>query len=83
MGLLKRAPKVDVYLPRALFVGNPCDVEIRLECEEELDVEYVDIYIEGSQGWSVGSGKSRATRRETTPTLAKRQIGRASCRERV
>lgn len=72
MGLLKRAPKVDVYLPRALFVGNPCDVEIRLECEEELDVEYVDIYIEGSQGWSVGSGKSRATRRETTPTLAKR-----------
>ncbi|MBZ0231650.1 MAG: hypothetical protein K8M05_04820, partial [Deltaproteobacteria bacterium] len=72
MGFFKRAPKVQVFLPRTLFVGRPCDVELLVACEEELDVEYVDVHIEGDQGWSVGSGKSRTTRRETTPTLARR-----------
>lgn len=72
MGLLKSAPKVTIYSPRTLFVGRPYDVEVWLACDETLDIEYVEARIEGHQGWSVGSGKSRTSRNEVLPTLVTR-----------
>jgi hypothetical protein len=72
VALFKRAPDVRVFVPNTLFVGRPCVVEIVIESGEPLDVEYIDASIEGDQGWSVGSGKSRTTRRETYPYLTTR-----------
>lgn len=69
MALFKRAPKVDVYAPKTLFVGMSCVIEIVIEAGEALEIEYVDASVEGNQGWSVGSGKSRSTRCEIFPYL--------------
>jgi hypothetical protein len=70
VGLLKRAPKVVIFSPRTLLVGRPYDVEVVITAEEPLDIDFVDARIEGEQGWAVGSGKSRTSRRELFPQLA-------------
>lgn len=78
MSFFKRAPNVTIYTPRTLFVGRRCDVEIVIESEEPLEIDYVEARIEGEQGWSVGSGKSRTTRRETYPELAMRMMAEST-----
>ncbi|HUQ05779.1 MAG TPA: hypothetical protein VM261_24930 [Kofleriaceae bacterium] len=74
MGLLKRAPKVVIFSPRTLLVGRPYDVEVVITTPEPLDVDFVEARVEGEQGWAVGSGKSRTSRREVFPELALRMM---------
>lgn len=69
MGLIKRAPDVQILLPRAVFVGEPCRVEIVVEAREALDIEYIDASIVGEQGWSVSSGKHRVREHHEFPRL--------------
>ena len=59
MGLIKRAPDVEILVPKAVFVGQPCRVEIVIDSRDPLDIEYVEATIVGDQGWSVSAGKHR------------------------
>jgi len=72
VGLFPSAPKVSVFAPGTVFVGNQCTTELEVVAGAETKIDFVDARVVGNQGWAVGSGKSRVTQRVTFPDMRQR-----------
>lgn len=65
-------PEVTVSAPRYLFVGQDASIEVEVAASKRTQVEFIDATLTGTHGWTVGSGKSQVSYRETSPRLGVR-----------
>lgn len=72
MGLLKTRPTIRVRVPNEIRPGETFLATVLLDCRREVEVDFVDVTIEGTEAWSVGSGEHRVSRRRTLLRLAAR-----------
>jgi len=63
VSLFPSAPEVKIHAPANWFAGEMFAVQIEVIAKAETKVEYVEARVVAEQGWSVGSGKSRVSRR--------------------
>lgn len=75
MGLLPSAPKVEVFAPGTLFVGQRAVIQLELTAEDETKVEFIDVHAWGKQGWTIGYGDSAQGHRVVEPALVSRVMG--------
>nr|MDQ3036078.1 hypothetical protein [Myxococcota bacterium] len=72
MSLFPVAPELRVRLPAAVHAGTAIVAEISIEAREAVRVEWIDAQLECTDQWSIGSGKSHVSRRETLLSLRAR-----------
>lgn len=72
MGILPAAPKVEVFAPSALVVGEPAMIRVEVTAADETKIDFIDVKARGRQGWEVGSGKSSVSMRAVFPELVAR-----------
>ncbi|MDQ3364918.1 MAG: hypothetical protein M3680_05775 [Myxococcota bacterium] len=53
MGILPRAPKVEVFAPTTLFVGATATIEVVIHAEDATKIDGIEARIVGSQGWRI------------------------------
>ncbi len=68
-------PTVQLFLPQMVQIGVPFRAECEVSSEDPAKIEFIDVRILGTQGWVVGSGKSRVTERKRLPDLTARVMG--------
>ena len=68
-------PAVRVIMTSPLIAGHPGELTIEVTTTEKTKVEYIEVHIEGRQGWQVGSGKSKVEVETKLPELAFRLMG--------
>lgn len=71
-------PEVEVSGPSVVYAGGSHQLEFEITAEDEIRVDYVEARVVGRQGWEVGGGNSRVTRRVTLPSLVSRFMGRGT-----
>jgi len=76
MAILKSRPKVRVRVPSEIRPGDEIRAVVVLDCRREVDVEGVNVRLEGEERWTVGSGDSSVTRRHTFVALGARLADR-------
>lgn len=77
MGLPKR-PKVVVRTPPALFVGEQAALEVIVETEVELSIDFVLVKIYGMQGWCRGDADGAFGQGSRYPNLEKQVAGKTT-----
>lgn len=68
-------PDVTISAPDPLFVGRDLAIEVNVTAIKQTKVDFIEARLDGEQGWSVGSGKSRISSRVVYPKLAQTLIG--------
>jgi hypothetical protein len=56
---------------------------IEVTTDDEAKVEFIDVHVEGRQGWSIGSGKARVTVSHELPTWSARLMDEGSLAPRT
>ncbi len=69
-------PAIALRAPPALFVGQQHTIEVELEPEADMKVDFVEARMWGRQGWEIGSGKHQVTHRVAFPKLVSRFMDR-------
>lgn len=62
-------PEIVLRTPNAMFVGEDIDVDLEVTAEADTRIDFVEARVLAVQGWAVGSGKNRVTRREKAAPL--------------
>jgi hypothetical protein len=75
MGLLKTRPKIRARVPNEIRPGDSFLATVLLDCRREVEVDFVDVVVEGTEGWRVGSGNHTVSRRLTLVRLGARLCG--------
>lgn len=68
-------PTVQLFLPQMVQIGVPFRAECEVSSEDPAKIEFIDVRVLGTQGWAVGSGKSRVTERKRLPDQTARVMG--------
>lgn len=61
-----------MLLPSAVFVNERAVVDIEVEAEKDVNVDFIDVRITGVQGWHLSNGNSTTSEKVTFPRLEKR-----------
>lgn len=72
MALLKSRPKIRVQVPSEIKPGDEVHAVVLLECKREVEIEHVDVVLNGSESWTVGAGESSTSRSDTLIHLGAR-----------
>ncbi|HJL16786.1 MAG TPA: hypothetical protein RMH99_14075 [Sandaracinaceae bacterium LLY-WYZ-13_1] len=75
MGLIKTRPRVRVRVPNEIRPGDRFLATVQLDCKRTVEVDFVDVVLEGSEQWRTGGGEHSTTRRWTPIHLAARLCG--------
>jgi hypothetical protein len=68
-------PTVELVLRELPLIGRTGTVELRVTVDRATPIEFIDVRLEGRQGWSVGGGKSRVSVEIEVPKLEVRLMG--------
>lgn len=68
-------PRVRILARRPVVVGEPCELTVEVTAEDEARVDFIDVRLEGRQGWAIGGGKNRVSAEASFPELAMRVMG--------
>lgn len=52
--VIKKRPRIRLRVPREITPGKTFTADIRLHAKREVEVEYVDVVLVGTEGWSYG-----------------------------
>ena len=75
MTLLKSRPKIGLKIARELRPGNTCLAVVVLTCKQPIEVEHVDVFLEGREQWIHGSGKHQKSAGRTFMSIGTRLSG--------
>ena len=68
-------PDVTISASDPLFSGRDLSIEVNVTSIKETKIDFIQARLEGDQGWSIGSGKSRVTQRLAYPMLMQQLSG--------
>jgi len=72
MGLLKTRPRIRARVPNEIRPGDQLLATVLLDCKREVEVDFVDVVVEGTEGWRIGGGQNSVSRRLTLLRLGAR-----------
>ena len=75
MALLKSRPKIGLRIARELRPGGTSLALVVLTCRRPVEVEHVDVILEGREQWTYGSGNARASAGSTFMRIGARLSG--------
>lgn len=72
MAILKSRPAVRVRVPNEIRPGDEFRAVILLDCKRAVDVRFVQVVLEATERWTLGSGDSSVSRHQTLLRLGAR-----------
>ncbi len=75
MPLLKSRPKIRLQVPNEIRVGQTFEALVLLDCRREVRIEELNVVLEGTEGWRIGSSNHAVSRRYSLLRLAARLSG--------
>jgi hypothetical protein len=69
-------PKLALFAPPVLFAGHEHVIEFEVTPDQPISVDYVEMRLVGTQGWELGSGKSKVSEELDYPWLDVRLMER-------
>lgn len=74
MALWKTRPTLRLFLPPRVRVGESFTAELEIEAKEPIDVEWVELTLDGREGWTAGAGTTVVSREVRLPRQRARAL---------